>query len=198
VTRVALVRHGRSAHAHAGWIDAAGFRAWRLAYEAAGIVDDERVPDALRQQVARADLVLASDAPRAVASARLLAGEREVIASPLLRELDLEASRLGSLRLPLLGWAFAVGGRMLALRLRGRHPSSAEAARVAAAARWLDELAAGRELLVAVTHASFRRRLATRLIADGWRHQPGDRSLRHWSAWLLAREVEARGSRAMR
>jgi hypothetical protein len=35
--RVALVRHARSSHVHVGWITASGFRAWREAYEAAGI-----------------------------------------------------------------------------------------------------------------------------------------------------------------
>ena len=31
-SRVALVRHARSAHVHTGWIDATGFRAWQEAY----------------------------------------------------------------------------------------------------------------------------------------------------------------------
>jgi hypothetical protein len=56
--RVALVRHARSSHVHAGWITASDFRAWREAYEAAGIREDERVPAHLEQLVGRADLVL--------------------------------------------------------------------------------------------------------------------------------------------
>src|SRR5262245_33693404 len=99
--RVALVRHARSSHVHTGWISASGFRAWREAYEAAGIRADERVPAHLGQMVDHADLVLSSDAARAVASARLLAPGREIVVSPLLRELDLEGPALGGLRLPL-------------------------------------------------------------------------------------------------
>src|SRR6185295_1032562 len=99
--RVALVRHARSSHVHSGWISASGFRAWREAYEAAGIREDERVPAPLEQLARRAGLVLSSDAARALASARLLAPGREIVASPLLRELDLESPSLGRLRLPL-------------------------------------------------------------------------------------------------
>ena len=87
-SRVALVRHARSSHVHAGWIDAGGFRAWREAYEAAGIHEDERVPAQLEQLASHAGVVLSSDAARAVASARLLAPGREIVVSPLLRELD--------------------------------------------------------------------------------------------------------------
>jgi broad specificity phosphatase PhoE len=183
--RVALVRHGRSAHVHAGWIDAAGFRAWREAYEAAGIVAGERVPASLERLAEEADVVLSSDAPRAIASARLLARNRRVVVSPLLRELDLHAPRLGVVRLPLLAWAFAVGGRALVLRLRRRYPSETEKERIRRAAAWLDEQAAEPSLLVAVTHASFRRQLASRLLETGWQAEPGRRSVEHWSPWLF-------------
>jgi len=185
--RVALVRHARSSHVHAGWISAGGFRAWREAYEAAGIHEDERVPVQLEQLVSRADLVLSSDAARAVASARLLAPGREIVVSPLLGELDLEGPTLGGLRLPLRAWAVAVGGRTLLRALRRQYPSAAEAARIDNAAAWLEELAVQHSLIVAVTHAMFRRRLSTRLVQTGWQAERGRRSLQPWSAWLFRR-----------
>lgn len=164
-----------------------GFRAWREAYEAAGIVEGEPVPADLAQLAAAADLVLASDAPRAMASARRLAPGREILVSPLLRELALEGPDLGGLALPLAAWALAVGVRTLLLALRGKHPSAPEAARVHQAAAWLDELSAQHALTVVVTHASFRRQLAARLEREGWQAEPGHRSLRPWSTWLLRR-----------
>jgi broad specificity phosphatase PhoE len=185
-SRVALVRHGRSSHAHRGWVTARGFQAWREAYEAAGIRPGERVPPQLAELVREAELVVSSDAPRAVASARLLAPGREIVTSPLLRELDLESPRLGGVRLPLAAWALAVGGRTLVHSLPRRYPSAAEAARLLEAAAWLDQLARQRSLIVAVTHASFRRQLSARLGQRGWRAEPGRRSLRPWSAWILA------------
>jgi broad specificity phosphatase PhoE len=185
--RLVLVRHARSSHVQTGWIDAAGFRAWREAYEAAGIVDGQRPPADLEALARQAGAVVCSDAARAVATARLLAGGREVLQSPLLRELDLVGPELGRCRLPLTGWALAVGSRMLALKLRGQYPPAAEAARIDAAATWLQRLAAEHALIVAVTHGSFRRQLANRLVRAGWRADPGRRSMRHWSAWAFTR-----------
>lgn len=185
--RLALVRHARSSHVHTGWIDASGFRAWREAYEAAGIHEDERVPAHLAELAGRADLVLCSDAARAIASARLLAPGKEVVVSPLLRELDLEGPALSALRLPLLGWAVAVGCRTLHLTLRRQYPSPAEATRINDAAAWVEDLAARHSVIVAVTHASFRRRLSDRLMQNGWQAEPGRRTLQHWSAWVFRR-----------
>ncbi len=189
--RIALVRHARSAHVHTGWITADGFRAWREAYEAAGIREEERVPAHLEQVGSRADLVLASDVPRAVATARLLAPGREITVSPLLRELDLLGPNLGGLRLPLTAWAFAVGGRILLQTLRRQYPSPAGAARIHSTAAWLEDLATRHSLIVAVTHASFRLRLASRLLKGGWQVEPRRRSVRPWSAWLLMRSSPA-------
>ena len=186
-SRIALVRHARSSHIHTGWINASGFRAWRKAYEAAGIREDEHVPADLKQLVDRADLVVSSDAVRAIATARLLRPGREIVGSPLLRELDLEALDLGGLRLPLAAWALAVGGQNLLLNLRRQYPPAEEAARVDDAAAWLDELAAQHELIIAITHASFRGRLAAQLVQTGWRAEPGRRSMQNWSAWLFRR-----------
>ncbi len=192
--RIALVRHARSAHVHTGWIDATGFEAWREAYEAAGIREDERVPGHLSQLARRADWLIASDAPRAIATARLLAPGREITVSPLLRELDLESPNLGGLRLPLTAWAFAVGGRILLQTLRRQDPSAAEAARVHSAAAWLEDLAARHSLVVAVTHGAFRRQLSARLLQTGWQAEAGRRSVRHWSAWLFRRRPTKRSS----
>lgn len=185
--RIVLVRHGRSSHVHSGWIDGNGFRAWREAYEGAGIREDERVPADLEDMVGRQDLVLSSDAPRAVESARLLAPGRAIVVSSLLRELDLEAFSLGGLRLPLGAWALAVGARTLFMTLRRKYPSAAETARVNEAATWLAELSATQFLIVVVTHAKFRASLSTRLVQNGWHAEPERRSLRPWSTWLLRR-----------
>ncbi|MDP9194263.1 MAG: histidine phosphatase family protein [Acidobacteriota bacterium] len=185
--RVVLVRHGRSSHVHTGWIDSAGFCAWRALYEAAGIDESERAPSHLDQLAASAGLVLSSDAPRAIASARLIASAREVVVSPVLRELDLHAPDLGGLRLPLAAWAVAVGGRILLQTVRSQYPSAAEAARIDEAVGWLGELAIDHALIIAVTHASFRRQLANRLLQAGWESERRQRSVKHWSAWVFYR-----------
>ena len=174
--KIVLVRHGRSAHVHTGWIDGAGFRRWREAYEAAGIVEDDTPPRELRE-VAAAALVVASDVRRAIESARLLAHSFEV--SPLLRELELTPPSLGRLRLPLIGWALAIGFRPLA--------TPAEHERAREAARWLAELAEEHGTVVAVTHATFRSVVARVLEGEAWQCAEPRRRSRHWSAWSFAR-----------
>lgn len=183
--RLVLVRHGRSAHRHNGWVAIEGFRRWREAYEAAALREGERPPAELVALGAAADLVVSSDAPRAVASAQLLVARGPVEISPLLRELDLEAPALGGLRWPLFVWAVAVGARSAALARREQSRTSAESRRVLAAAAWLDELSAGHPTTVAVTHASLRRRLWEELQRLGWRPESSDRPWAPWSAWSL-------------
>ena len=126
--------------------------AWRDAYEAAGIRDDDAAPEELIALAGTADVVACSNAPRAVESARRLIGEREVLVSPLLRELELMCPPLGRVRLPLAAWSLAIGGRRVVDAMRGG-PTAAERARVAEAATWIDGLATRHASVVVVTHA---------------------------------------------
>lgn len=188
---IVLIRHGRSAHVHTGWIDLHGFHRWREAYEAAGVLAGEVPPSELRVVAERAGAVVASDAPRAIESARLLTSEGEVITSPLLRELDLPPPSLRWVRLPLAGWALAFGARWLFRALTSRqHASPVEITRAHDAARWLAELTRRHGSVVAVTHASFRGLLAETLIAAGWHIGVRPRGVPHWSAWSLTRPRE--------
>ncbi|HVR96775.1 MAG TPA: hypothetical protein VMW27_09185, partial [Thermoanaerobaculia bacterium] len=142
LSEIILVRHGRSAHVHAGWIDIHGFHRWRESYEAAGILHDEVPPAELRETARRARVIVASDAPRAIESARLLAEGREVLSSPLVRELDLPPPALRAVRLPLAAWALAFGIRWLYRASRSLpHHSDAEMARARKAAACLATLA---------------------------------------------------------
>jgi broad specificity phosphatase PhoE len=182
---ITLIRHGRSAHAQAGWIDRPGFLRWRAAYEAAGIADGETPPPALQRLAASAGLLVASNIPRAIESARLLAPGAEVAVSPLLRELELAPPHLGTLRLPLFAWALAYGVRMLVRQ--HEHVTPAEHARAREVAAWLAGLAEEHGTVVAVTHQSFRSILSKALVAEGWRIEIPRRRSAHWSAWSLSR-----------
>jgi len=189
---IVLVRHGRSAYAPRGWIDVEGLRRWMVAYDAAAIALHHPPPPALVALVHAADVVVASDLPRAVASAALLAGTHEVRQSPLLREAaletpDLPLPRLGGLRLPFTAWALVFGYRWLQASRRGAPPPGVDAAALARAeeaAAWLADLAAERARVVVVTHATFRTLLAAALVRRGWQ-LPAKRPFREWSAWRL-------------
>ena len=174
--KILLVRHGRSAHVHRGFIDIAGFRRWREAYEAAGIDERDQPPAALKDLARGSGMIVASTAPRAVHSAMLL--RPHITTSPLLTELELAPPNIRGIRMPLIGWALSIGIR--------RHVSPAELERVQEAAQWLSDLAAEHGTVLAVTHASFRSLLSREFVGRGWQCEiPKGRS-RHWSAWSLS------------
>lgn len=159
----------------------AGFLRWRETYEAAGIDARDTPPQALQEMAAGAGMIVASDASRAVESARLLSSGAQVTVSPLLRELELVPPNLGRLRLPMAGWALAYGVRML-IRSRA-HVTAVEHERAREAGRWLAGLTETHGLIVVVTHASFRSALTKALEIERWRKETTGRSTAHWSAW---------------
>ena len=190
-TELVLVRHGPSAHAETGWLDVEGLRRWMAAYDAAEIALHHPPPAELESLAAGSSRLIASDLPRAVASALRLAPGREVERMALFREAPLETRELplpslGGLRLPWRGWALVFGARWLAAWVRGAPPPGVDAAALARAeeaARWLAREASsdGGRILV-VTHATFRLLLAQSLARIGWRG-PDRRPFREWSAW---------------
>jgi broad specificity phosphatase PhoE len=187
--RLILVRHGRSAHVHTGWIDAAGVRHWQRAYDAVGIRADDAPPPALVALAREAALVVTSDLPRAIETAARLRPDGDVPRSPLLREVPVLVPSLGGARLPLGGWALAAGVHWLHRRAR-RVPRPPEvSAQAGEAAAWLHDLAHAHGTVLAVTHAGVRRAIADALVERRWVRDPGPRGMRamhHWSAWSFA------------
>ena len=182
--RIVLVRHGRAACVHGGWLDGDGLRRWRAAYDAAGLAPTERPPPALRALASQAGRVVASNLPRARDSARLLVPDTDVIVSDLLRETALPPPAWEGLRLPLGVWLALMG---LGWRLnvcRSEEPIAVARLRAENAAQWLIELAESASTVVAVTHGIFRRLLAEALRSSGWRGLPWSPP-RHWNAWTL-------------
>lgn len=184
-SRIVLVRHGRSLHVESRWLDYEGFARWREIYELAGIAPDDLPPAALRAIATSRAIVIASDAPRAIESARAITGDgRKVVSSPLLRELELTPPPVRGIRMPMPAWALLYGVRWLArIVLRRAHESNEERTRADDAARWLASLAVQHGTVIAVTHASFRSLLSRRLAAEGWVASVPRRRLAHWSAW---------------
>lgn len=184
-TRLILVRHGRSAHVHDGsWIDRTGAEHFEALYDAASIRDDDAPPPSLVELARSAEHVVASDLPRAVASARRLASGRDPVTSDLLRELRFDLPAWGP-RLPLDVWDglhYLLWTYRLAARI-----STAETRRSALAADWLESELTAAAVWIAVTHGGFRRLLAAELVRRGWSHETRRRPYHHWSAWSLIR-----------
>jgi broad specificity phosphatase PhoE len=187
-SRIMLVRHGRSAHvSEERWIDAAGVHRWRDAYDAAGIDGSSEPPVTLLNEAARADVVIASDLARAIASAERLAGGREVRVSPLLRESMLDIPTWLPARWPLTVWAIAIHIQWLARVARRIPINPAEKQRVSAAVDWLENVMHEHRHVVVVTHGVFRGRLGVELVARGWTAERRISGYQHWSVWAYAR-----------
>jgi broad specificity phosphatase PhoE len=179
--RILLVRHGRSAHVHDGrWMRGAGVHAFEDAYDAASILDGDAPPPELITIAATASVIAASDLPRAIASAERIAPTRRPDVTPLLREFRLEPWPWLP-RLPIQAWD-AISYMQWSYRLRRNFPHDAMT-RASDAAEWLVHRTADRGTLVAVTHGGFRRLIANRLEARGWRAGPERRSYENWSVW---------------
>jgi len=185
MARLLLVRHGRSAHSHDGsWIGATGARRFEELYDAAPIRDDETPPASLIQAARSADVLLASDLPRAISSARAIAPEREPVVSPLLRELGFNLPRWGP-KLPLDVWD-GLHYLLWTARLLAR-TNTPETERATSAAEWVASHAARRGTTIVITHGGFRRLLTAKLTTQGWSLVRGRRRYHNWSAWELHR-----------
>jgi broad specificity phosphatase PhoE len=180
--QIHLVRHGRSALIHDGrWFRHSDVGAYEDAYDAAGIRDDDRPGTELETLVGGGPTIVASDLPRAVASAQRLAGDRRLELSPLLREIRLEPPPWIPGRLPIQVWdVFSYMQWSYRLLDNTDHEYVRRASQ---AVEWLSGLAAHSSNVVAVTHGGFRRILEARLIARGWRRGSENRSYANWSVW---------------
>jgi len=186
--RIVLVRHGHSAHVvNAGWIDVAGVRRWREAYDAAGILESSVPPPALLAQAAIADCLISSDLSRALASVERLGPAAAKRVSPLLREMALELPRWVRARWPLAVWEVCIHAHWLGQQLRGAIAPPEELRRASDAVEWLDEVSRESPNIVVVTHGAFRRLLGRRLVETGWTAHPRVGGYRNWSWWPFER-----------
>ena len=183
--RLLLVRHGRSAHVHDGsWIDAEMARQFEERYDAAPIRTDDVPPPSLLDTARGAEVILASDLPRAITSAHTLAPDHEPIVSPLLRELRFDLPAWAP-RLPLNTWD-ALHYLMWTARLFVG-AENAHTQRAFRAAQWIHSYAASAALTIAITHGGFRRLLAVQLARHGWIAERGWQRYHNWSVWAFTR-----------
>lgn len=191
--RILLVRHGRSSYQHDGrWLDLAGVRAFEQGYNSAGIRDDDAPPASLIDE-ARSALLVASDMPRALASAARLVPGRAPHVSPLLREISVEPPRWIPFRMPVEAWDVLHYWSWTYRLLRNVDHDAVRRARNAV--DWLLERAGREPATCVVTHGMFRRVLHAQLVMRGWTPVPGPRTFANWSTWAYAREAEMTSAR---
>lgn len=187
--RLLLVRHGRSSYTHdERWLDLESVHRFERGYNEAGIREDDLPPPEL-VELARSSLIVSSDMPRAIASARRLVPDCQALISPLLREIAIEPPRWIVVPMPVEVWDTIHYWKWTYRLLRGADHDAVRRAR--AAAGWLAECAGTAESTCVVTHGGFRRVLHVQLLASGWKPAPGPRTFANWSAWGYWRDAEA-------
>ena len=141
-----------------GVLDHAGVERWLDAYDAAGIQSGARPPAALVQMARDATHLVASDMPRALASAEALGSAHEIRVSELFREAPLAIPRWPT-RLPLLVWGALIHAAWSYRIARGVDETDSIGLAPKPRAEWLTALVADGSTAVVVTHGVFRRLL---------------------------------------
>ena len=151
-------------------------------YDAAPIRADDAPPTFLKEAARSAGTVVASDLARAITSAQALAPGRDVITTPLLRELSFDVPSWGP-KLPLRVWD---GLHHLAWTMRLLMRAENEHTRRAVlAAEWLEAHASTTGTTLVITHGGFRRLVHAQLLHRGWRSHGLWHRYHNWSVWNI-------------
>lgn len=184
--RIVIVRHGRPTVHLPSRIRPSQMRDVFRRYNASGIDRSVPPPVAVQYLARSAGRILASDLPRAMESARMLAPRRRVQADRVFREAGLPTPRFGS-----NGVDPALGGTLLRLLwFVGWAPNGESVARArtraTSAIRLLTDLSERDGSVLLVGHGIFNSLLAWELCNQGW---AGPRFLRgaYWSFGVYER-----------
>ncbi|NJM95931.1 MAG: phosphoglycerate mutase family protein [Phormidesmis sp. RL_2_1] len=184
---ITLIRHGPPAVSLRQRVRGHQFRQFVERYDAARIVQQALPPLAVRQVVANADLVFASNRPRAVHTAELLGVSAPTMVDPQFREIEFPVDFSRHFRFSALTWS------VIALTLwRLGYSSRCESfrrtrQRAQAAANLLENESKTVASVVLVAHGGINRLIADELRQRGWRGPMLPRS-QHWGCTTYCRQ----------
>jgi broad specificity phosphatase PhoE len=176
---IVIARHGQPHADRKVRIDQAGYRDWWAGYDRAGLHPDERPPEALVRLAEASDVIFASTLQRAIHTAQMVAGGREIITDPVFIEAPLPPPPIWGRRSPR---AWGVWSRMawwLGRHDGGESRQEAEIRAEAAVATLTAQALRGQNVLLCA-HGWFNRMMRPILRAQGWR-EVEDRGDKYWS-----------------
>jgi broad specificity phosphatase PhoE len=165
---IVTVRHGKPHVDRRVLLDHHGFREWWKTYDLAGLHPDERPPQKLLDLAQASDVIFASTLPRAVRTAEMLSGGREVITDPVFVEAPLPPPPLWGKRTPGFWGVWARAAWWMGRHEAGESRRQAEVRAEAAVATLTGQALRGRNVLVCA-HGWFNRMMRPVLRAQGWR-----------------------------
>jgi broad specificity phosphatase PhoE len=185
---IVLARHGEPALSRRLKLDARGYDRWWATYEAGGILQGQTPPQELIDQARKAGVVFASIRPRAIETARAVAGDKPVRVDPMFIEAPLPAPctprfvklspKAWGVVSRFLWWLGYHGGQETRRQAQERARAAAE--------RLIGEALAGQDVLV-LAHGFFNSMVGFELSRRGWRCVQ-DRGFKYWATRRFERD----------
>jgi broad specificity phosphatase PhoE len=184
---IVIARHAEPALSRKVRLSAREYRDWWTRYEAGGILTGQTPPEHLKEVAAKAGVVYTSTRVRAIETARVLVGDRELKSEVVFIEAPLPPPPWPDVLkfspkawgvISRLSWWF--GGHA------GEETRQQAEKRAAAAARLLHEAALGGQDVLAVAHGFFNSMIGAELRRLGWRCVKG-RGYKYWSTRYFER-----------
>ncbi len=176
---IVIARHGQPHADRSVRIDQQGFREWWAGYDLAGLHPDERPPEKLLEMAGKADVIYASTLQRAIHTAQMVAGGREIITDPVFVEAPLPPPGLWGKRRPGAWGVYARAAWWFGHSENGESRAQAELRAEAAVATLTAQALRGQNVLLCA-HGWFNRMMRPVLRAQGWR-EVEDGGDRYWS-----------------
>jgi broad specificity phosphatase PhoE len=169
--RIVLARHGRpdATADDRRPIRGTDIGLWCRRYDALGIASTPAPPPALRALAISTACIIASDARRAIDSARLLAGSRPIQVDARLREAGLPETLRLRTRLPPQAWVVAARIAWLLDQCASEETLTIAQQRAAGVAAELTAVARAHQDVLVVGHGWLNRLVAGELLRQGWR-----------------------------
>ncbi|MEZ5996562.1 MAG: histidine phosphatase family protein [Hyphomonadaceae bacterium] len=165
---IVIARHGQPHADRTVRIDHRGYREWWAGYDLAGLHPDERPPERLVQLAEASDVIYASTLQRAIHTAQMVAGGREIVTDPVFVEAPLPPPPLWGKRRPGHWGVLARVAWWFGRHEQGESRREAEVRAEAAVATLTAQALRGQNVLLCA-HGWFNRMMRPVLRAQGWR-----------------------------
>ena len=165
---IVIARHGQPHADRTVRIDRRGYRAWWADYDRAGLHPNERPPAALLALAEKSDVIYASTLPRAIHTAQMLAGGRDISTDPVFVEAPLPPPPMWGKRRPGAWGVWSRAAWWVGMHERGETRRQAEVRAEAAVATLTAQALRGQNVLLCA-HGWFNRMMRPVLKAQGWR-----------------------------
>lgn len=165
---IVIARHGQPNVNRNVRVDRRGYRDWWANYDRSGLHPDEKPPERLQALAGRADLIYASTLQRAIHTAQMLAGGREISTDPVFIEAPLPPPPIWGRRRPGAWGVWARAAWWLGWHEGGETRPQAEVRAEAAVATLTAQALRGQNVLLCA-HGWFNRMMRPVLRAQGWR-----------------------------